>query len=425
MAGIIDLPIGDPDAAVAFSTTLYQQVQTQRNWMNLLSGPAPTVSAEAPTGQSAPGYPVTKVIDLTKGTADTVQVTLVNQLHGKPIVGDTVLAGKFMQSEFSRLYARVNQLRGGASRQKMAQHRTVHDLRTVVQKTLAEWTARVNDQRALVHLAGARGDQTILDWEIPLASDPDFSTIMVNPVQAPTYNRRFVVGSSMGGSVADIGITDVLSLQDVTDVISQLQSSQNPLAPVVIEGDDYDWAATHILWVPMNVWNILKRPKALVDWKSALATTIARFDGSRKHPLFTGECIMWNNVLIKPMDRYSIFFAPGSSVTADSGSTGTYTERTETVPTTSSNHYVARSILMGAQALIQAFGSEGQDSYMWRWNEEFADHKNSVEISVSMIDGFLKSRFHVAGQDTDLGVATIDSYAPPIMTAEYTAAMAL
>jgi N4-gp56 family major capsid protein len=427
MSGIIDLPIGDPDAAVAFSTTLYQQVQTQQNWMNLLSGPAPTVSAEAPTGQSEAGYPITKVIDLTKGTADTVQVKLSNQLHGKPVVGDQVLAGKFMQSEFSRMLARVNQLRGAASKQKMSQHRTVHDLRTVAQKLLAQWTVRVNDQRALVHLAGARGGQTIQDWEIPLASDPDFASILVNPITAPTRNRRFVVGSAMGGSVADIGITDVLSLQDVSDVISQLQSSQNPLAPVVIEDDKYDWNATHVLFVPMNVWNLLKRPKALVDWKSALATTIARFDGSRKHPLFTGECIMWNNVLIKPMDRYAITFAPGSTVTADSGGSDgyTYTETTETVPTTSANHYVARSILLGAQALVQAFGSEGQDSYMWRWNEEFADHKNSVEISVSMIDGFQKAKFRIAGQDTDMGVATIDSYAPPIMTAEYIAAMAL
>jgi len=425
MSGMTDLPIGSPDAAVVYGQSTFHKVQTQAGWMNLQSGPAPTVSTEAPTGQSAPGYPIVKVLDLTKGDADTVQVTFMNEFHGKPIVGDTVLTGKFMSSDWSRDLVRVNQLRGGFSKQKGAQRRTPLDIRTAGQNLIARWSGRVNDQRALVHLAGARGNQALKDWEIPLSTDPDFATIMVNPVKAPSYNRRFVIGSPMGGSVADIGITDILSLQDVSDFISQLQSSETPLAPVVIDDDEYDWNATHILWVPKVVWSILKRPKALVDWKSALASSIARFDGTRKHPLFAGDSIMWDNVLIKPMDRYAITFSPGATVVADTGATGTYTEGNETVPTTSVNHYVGRSILVGAQALIQAFGSEGQDSSAWRWNEEWADHKNSVEISVAMVDGFKKATFVVEGKQTDLGVATIDSYAPPYGTAQYAAAMAL
>ena len=73
-----NLEINNPGNTVVFAQGVFQKVQADRNPLNLISGPMPTVSAEQPTGQSPPGPAVVRCTDLTKGWSDTVQFTLVN-----------------------------------------------------------------------------------------------------------------------------------------------------------------------------------------------------------------------------------------------------------------------------------------------------------------------------------------------------------
>ena len=420
-----NLEINNPGNTVVFAQGVFQKVQADRNPLNLISGPMPTVSAEQPTGQSPPGPAVVRCTDLTKGWSDTVQFTLINPLHGKPIMGNQKVTGQETTSEQVYDRIQVNRSRKRTVVEFMAQHRTVVDQRIVAQRELGEYYIRLTDQRKIVHAAGARGFQSLKDWEVPLQSDPSFADVMINPVLAPTRNRRFVMNSGAlvtGGTVASVGASDILSLQDVSDVIAHLQHSENPLMPVVMDSE-YDWEPAFVMFVQSEVWELMKRPKALVDWKGAMAATNAWFMGKKKHPLFDGQSIMWGRVLIKPFTRYSISFPAGSTVISDTGGTDgvTYTETTETVGA----YPVARSIILGAQALIEAFGSLGSDEYMWKWHEEMVDAESDLAITVSTIDGVKKARFRVDGIDTDLGVATIDSYAPPSLTAAYHTAMAL
>ena len=343
-------------------------------------------------------------------------------------MGNQKVTGQETTSEQVYDRIQVNRSRKRTVVEFMAQHRTVVDQRIVAQRELGEYYIRLTDQRKIVHAAGARGNQVLKDWEVPLASDPSFGEVMVNPVLAPTKNRRFIMNSGAlitGGSVANVTTSDVLSLQDISDVIAHLQHSENPLMPVVVDSE-YDWEPTFVMFVQSEVWELLKRPKALVDWKGAMAATNAWFMGKKKHPLFDGQSIMWGRVLIKPFTRYAVNFAPGTYVTSDTGGSdgNTYTETTEQVPSTA-NLYVGRSLLLGAQALIEAFGSLGSDEYMWKWHEEMVDADSDLAITVSTIDGVKKARFRVDGIDTDLGVAVIDSYAPPSLTAAYHTAMGL
>ena len=81
---------------------------------------------------------------------------------------------------------------GGA----MTRQRTVWDLRTAGRAGVEGWWGRTMDQLTLVHVAGARGDQNTADWNIPLADDPEFATIMVNAVKAPSHNRHFYGGDA-------------------------------------------------------------------------------------------------------------------------------------------------------------------------------------------------------------------------------------
>lgn len=428
MAAITDIPAGDPAATKQFSPFVFAGVQSAQGFMKLLSGPAPTLSADFPKVQTDTGTPIVKGMQLGKQHGDQIQFTLYNIFKGKPVMGSENLAGKFMSAKSSTANVTVNQSRGGTFIDEMTRYRTVNDLRMVGVRGMRNWGVRIEDQRCLVHLAGARGVQSMADWVIPLRSDPDFKSIMVNDVTAPTKNRRYLAGSG-NASVADLAITDVLSLKDVGFLGAMLQESDVPLMPVEYEEDPYKWdKPLWVLFVTQRQWELMKRPAAAVSWNSAVTNAMKRFSGNQaeRHPLFAGDSIMWNQVLVKPLGRYAIRFAPGDTVIADSGGTdgGTYTEVNETVPSTT-NFYVDRAILVGAQALMKAYGDAGTDSYVWAWNEELTDHKDKLEMSVKLVEGTKKIRFRINDVDTDHGVAVIDSYAPPFGSAEFATAYAL
>ncbi|MBX9850023.1 MAG: DUF4043 family protein, partial [Rhodocyclaceae bacterium] len=295
---------------------------------------------------------------------------------------------------------------------KMIQKRTKHNLRQVVRDGLTGWASRLNDQRGLIHLAGARGDQNTADWVVPLASDADFGNIMVNNILAPTKNRQFYAGAAT--SPATLATTDSLTLADFSRIASQLRESSVPLQAAELEDDPNEWnSQLWICWVTSRQWAYLKRASQ-TQFNSAVTNAVKRFDGTKRHPLFTGDSILWENILIKPMDRYAIRFNAGTAVTIDTGGTdgGTYTEATSVAA-----QPMDRAIIVGAQALLHAFGNEETSDYFYSWNEELVDHKSAVEVSLSMMDGMAKTRFRINNVDTDHGVAVIDSYAPDLAVA--------
>ena len=438
MAGMIDIPVGDPQAVKVFSRFVFSQVQSAPGFMKLLSSAPPRLTEDMPYIQTDTGTPVVKAMNLGKGKGDTIQFTLYNIFTGKPVMGSANMEGKMMNATSSTKTVRVDQSRGGTQIDEMSRYRTVNDLRMVGVRGLRNWGVRIEDQRCLVHLAGARGAQNFNDWCIPYQTDPDFSSIMVNTVQAPTKNRRFIAGSNGHTSVSTMTITDVLSLSDVGTIAAMVKQSSIPIMPVQYDADPYKWdKPMWVLFVSETQWELMKRPSAMVNWNAAATNAIKRFDGAERHPLFAGDGIMWNGILVKPLGRYAITFNPGDSVTEDSGGSdgGTYTETTATVPTTAasvgsgvangSNFCVDRAILVGAQALMKAYGDVGSDSYFWQWEEEYKDFKDKLAMVVKMVEGTQKVRFRINNVDTDHGVAVIDSYAPPLNTAEYKAAMLL
>jgi hypothetical protein len=427
MSGLIDIPAGDPQAARIFSKYVFSGVQSAPGFMKLLSGPPPTLGENMPSMQTDTGTPIVKAIDTGKGKGDSIQFTLYNILTGKPVMGSKNLAGNFMTSTSSTKTVRVDQTRGGTFIDEMNRYRTVNDLRMVGLRGMRNWGIRLEDQRCLVHLAGGRGSQNFADWVVPLKSDADFASIMVNPVLAPTKNRRFIAGSAGHTTVASMTTADVLSLSDIGKLGAKLSKSNVPIMPVSYEADPYKWIRPlWVLFVDAEVWDLLKRPSAAVSWQGAVTAAMKRFDGSQQHPLFMGDSILWNRILVKPIDRYAVYWGPGETMIEDTGGTdgGTYTESTGTVPSTT-NFYVHRSILVGAQALMKAYGDTGSDNYGYQWNEELTDHKDKLEMSIKLVEGTEKVRFRINNIDTDHGVAVIDSYCPPIESSEYATAYAL
>lgn len=408
-----NVPIGSPLARKVYSVGLFSRVQHSPGFMNLLAGEMPKEGSFAAKskGQTSPDYPIVKAGDLTKGAGDAVSIDLFNILQGKPVMGDQRIEGRMMQLTYSSMDVRIDQTRGGAdSGGRMTQKRTVHNLRSISMAGIQAWMQRLEDQTALVHLAGARGSQATTDWVVPPSADSEFGSIMVNPVKAPTKNRYFSANDST--SPADIGTNDALTLQDIDRIVSQLRESPSVIQSIKVKGDEKTW--NDPLWamfVTERQWLYLQSRTSQTTWRQAMTNAFERKSsaGTNKHPLFDSyETIMWNGVLIKRLSRYAIRFAPGDNVTVDTGGAdgGTYTEGivTATQP-------VDRAFIVGAQALAKAYGKSASD-YFYDWSEKEVDHGNSVETVVASMNGSAKIRFKIDGADTDFGVAVVDSYAP-------------
>lgn len=406
-----NIPVGSALARKIYSVGLFTRVQHSPGFMNLISGEMPKEGSFAAKtkGQTSPDYPIVKAGDLAKGAGDTVSIDLFNILQGKPVMGDKRIEGRMMQLTYSSMDVRIDQVRGGAdSGGRMTQKRTVHNLRNISMAGLQAWMQRLEDQTALVHLAGARGSQQTSDWVVPLQSDADFGEIMVNTVKAPTKNRYFAANDAT--TPADIGTNDALTLQDIDRIVAQLRESPVVMQSVKIKGDDRAWNdPLWVMFVTERQWLYLQSRTSQTTWRQAVQYAFERKSGGLKHPLFDAyETIMWNGVLIKRMNRYAIRFAAGDSVVTDTGGADGLTYTESTVQTAQP---VDRAVIVGAQALAKAYGKSASD-YFYDWSEKEVDHGNSIETVAASMTGSAKIRFKIDGADTDFGVAVVDSYAP-------------
>lgn len=406
-----NIPVGSALARKIYSVGLFTRVQHSPGFMNLISGEMPKEGSFAAKtkGQTSPDYPIVKAGDLAKGAGDTVSIDLFNILQGKPVMGDKRIEGRMMQLTYSSMDVRIDQVRGGAdSGGRMTQKRTVHNLRNISMAGLQAWMQRLEDQTALVHLAGARGSQQTSDWVVPLQADADFGEIMVNTVKAPTKNRYFAANDAT--TPADIGTNDALTLQDIDRIVAQLRESPVVMQSVKIKGDDRAWNdPLWVMFVTERQWLYLQSRTSQTTWRQAVQYAFERKSSGLKHPLFDAyETIMWNGVLIKRMNRYAIRFAAGDNVVTDTGGADGLTYTESTVQTAQP---VDRAIIVGAQAMAKAYGKSASD-YFYDWSEKEVDHGNSIETVAASMTGSAKIRFKIDGADTDFGVAVVDSYAP-------------
>jgi N4-gp56 family major capsid protein len=334
-------------------------------------------------------------------------VDVFNILEGKPVMGDTKISGKMMNLTSSSMDIQLNQCRGGVDTGgRMTQQRTVHDLRRIGLAGLAGWYARLAEQRRLVHLAGARGDHNTAEWVLPLDSDADFSTIMVNAVRAPTFDRHLYANSKT--AVSGIVAGDTLQLDDLDRMRALIDEQNFPMQSVKFPDDPAaEDEPMFVLLVSTRTWHHLQTSTATQNWRTFLQNARER---SSKNPLFTGEPGMWNGILVKKMPR-PIRFNAGTAVTV-AVDQDTYAETTSVV---AGGVTVDRCILVGAQALAEVYGRHTSSGTHFSWHEEKTDHDNTLEASVASITGCSKLGFaDKAGRYNDHGVMVMDVSSPAI-----------
>lgn len=415
-----NIPYGAPVAIKLQSVGLFAANMQRNTTMNRLTGKFPQQGdAEANIRlQSSNKMPIVKCMDLTKMAGDEITFDLIQPMGGKPIMGSRMAEGRGKSMSFDQDRLRINQARYPISAgDTMTQQRTNHELRGLARSLGQSYMDRLQDQIILVQLAGARGFHDNIEWCVPLASDPDFVDIMVNPVQAPTKNRHYMsTGSGIEPVNATAGelnfaTTDILN-SDVVDAIrTTLDSMPLPPPPVVFDGDKMaDDSPVRVLLVSSEQYTAFVQS---TNFRTLQAYAMSRASQAGNHPIFMGEAGLWNGILIVKMPKPIRFFAGNSLAYAAS-----YTSKTETttdlVPAAFGTTYaVDRALLLGGQALAEAWGKNRKSGAPFFWSEEELDHGDKLELLVGTVNGRSKIRFNVnygtQQQYTDHGVIAIDT----------------
>lgn len=430
------VPAGSALARKVFGAALFAQTVRASGFSNKITGTAPKQSdAEAKMkGQTSPDMPIVRVTDLSKSAGETISVDMFNTIGGTPLVGDVNAEGRGTSLTSSSMDISINLLTkvvdaGG----KMAQQRTVHQLRGLAMAQLSSYFPRMDDQLSLVHLAGARGSQTGVDWVLPTqyaattstAANPDFAPIAINTVRAPTFNRHFVTdGTALvagGQQLAVADTTDTFRLEHLDELRNRLDSMEFPLQPVKIADDPA--ASDEPLWVMYvtnAMWNsILTGGTAGNTWRTFLQNAWNRKSYGSKHPLFSGEAGIWNGILVRKMDRMAIQFGASEVqkiVTSANAATATETDVTVAAGL-STTHVVHRGLLLGAQALATVYGRNQTSDYHMSWMERPYNFERNLEVAADVMGGKAKLRFsypNASGTNTptDHGVIAVDTVVP-------------
>lgn len=420
--GQTSIPYGDASVNTVTSGALFVACMQRLTTMSRLTGKMPTqaeVSADL-RFQTSNKMPIVQCMDLKKTAGDEVSFDLVNPISGKPIMGEKVAEGLGDAMSFSTDKLRINQSRkpisaGGA----MTQQRSPHELRKLARDLAQNYMDRLVDQVSLVHLAGSRGFANDIEWAVPLASDGEFADILVNTVKAPTKNRHFMsTGSGIepiaaSNNAISIATTDVMNADVIDGIRVKLDSMALPPPPVHFPNDvaANDSPLRVLLVSPNQYASILQSGSGA--FRTFQSNAMARAQLAGNHPLFMGEAGLWNGILIVKMPKPIRFYA-GDSLRWCASYTSESETATDLVPSGfSTTHAVDRALLLGGQALAQAFGKNQKTGNPFFWSEKELDHGDKLEVLVGMINGCSKIRFLIdhgpQKQYTDFGVMAIDT----------------
>lgn len=404
-----------------YSVALFAQTQKAPGLTRTLTGAAPATgdAIAKMKAQTSPDMPIVRVTDLSKTAGDKVSVDMFGVIGGKPIMGDDDAEGQGEKLTEASMEIRIDLATkvvdaGG----KMSQKRTVHSLRNIAMANLVSYFARFDDQTSLVHLAGARGFQNSEDWIVPLAADADFVEIVVNDVVAPSVGNHWVAdGASIasGNDAANItalATTDILVLEHIDALRTHLDEMVYPLQPVRIAddpaaADDPMW----LLYVTPRQWSSLLTNTSATGIRAFQQNAWNRGSYGSKHPLFKGEVGMWNGILVKKLNR-AVRFNPGDAMRhVPTANAATGVEANVTIPALGAGFAVDRALLLGGQALANAYGANKSSDYHFAWHENKYNFERALEVAGDVMGGKAKLRFKLgdSGNIVDHGVMVLDT----------------
>lgn len=426
MSAKTSTPSGDANAMLVQAAGLFNLCQGRKSVINRLTAPMPDGTKDAEQkikAESENTYmPIVQAKDLTRNKGDEVKFHFLQPDNAFPIMGSEYAEGKGTGFKIGSDSLRVNQARFPIDMgSQMDQIRSPYDLRRLGRPKAKFYMDHYLDQSQLIQMAGARGFHYNKEWMVPLASDARFPEIMVNRVKAPTKNRHFVAdGGALTGVIANAGdltitTADLLDVDVVDSIATLVDQMELPPPPVKFMGDEAaEDSPLRVLLCSPAQYNAFAKQEKFRSWQAA---ALNRAANAKQHPIFRIDAGIWANMLIIKMPKPIRFYA-GDAIKYCAA----YDSEAESqllVPASfGTTHAVDRALLLGGQALAQAWGSAGQSGMPFFWSEKDMDHGDKMELLIGAILGCSKIRWGVeatAGlQFTDHGVIAIDSAVPII-----------
>jgi len=416
---------GDKTNMVTQAVGLFATHMQRNSTLNLLSGKMPKGEAGAEATlrkQTTQHMPIVRVQDLGKGVGDEVTFHLLNPVGAYPIMGSAYAEGRGVGMKLNEDRLRVNQARFPVDLGNvMSQIRSPADLRRLGRPVAQNLMDRYCDQSMIVHMAGARGSHDNIEWVIPKETHKDFSEIMVNRVKAPTRNRHYVVdaggvqGVTSNAGEMDIATTDLFTMDAVDSMKTVLDQIALPPPIVKFEGD------ANAEDSPIRVWLVspaqYNKFAAQPGFRSFQSAAFARASQAKQHPLFMGDVGLWNGFIIRKLPRPIRFYA-GDDIKY-CAAYDSEVESTVKVPASFADKFaIDRSIILGGQALAEAFAASDKSGVPFFWSEKDLDHGDKWELLIGSIRGTSKIRFAVETGEgtefTDYGVTCVDTAVPII-----------
>ena len=417
---------GTPNAQYVQAAGLFHQSMQRNSRLNSMAGKVPRGEAGVAEGirkQSTTDLPIVRAEDLTRGAGDEVEFHFVQPVNAYPVMGNATAEGKGVGIQLDNTRIRVNQVRfpvdlGNA----MSDIRSPVEFRKIGRPIAQSLIDSYQDQVTLTHLAGARGFHDNMEWRLPTGDHPQFASMAINTVKAPTKNRHFVVDGdaikpfALSGSDVDIAATDLLTMDTVDSIRTVIESIALPPPAIKLPEDkaSEDSPLRCLMVSPAQYHSFAADP----NFRQFQASAIARASKANNHPLFMGEVGLWNGILICKMPRPIRFYA--GDTLKYCAAYDSETESSATVPASfSTTHAVDRALLLGGQALAQAFGRSKHGGMPFFWKEKSFDHDDKEELLIGAIMGMMKLRWLIGQGDgtshyTDHGVIAIDTAVPII-----------
>ena len=417
---------GSSNAQFVQAAGLFAQSMQRNSKLNQMVGTMPKGEGSAAATlrkQTTNDMPIVRTVDLSRGKGDEVEFHFVQPVGAYPIMGARMAEGKGVGVSLDKARVRVNQARFPVDvGDTMTDLRSPVEFRKIGRPIAQGLMDRYQDQGSLMHLAGARGFHNNIEWAIPTSDHGDFEAIAVNPVLAPTKNRHYIAdgdaikGFAVNAGEMDIASTDALSMTIVDACRTLVESIALPPPAIRLPGDQAaDDSPLRMLMVSPAQYHQFSQDK---DFRQFQANALTRASQAERHPLFLGEVGLWNGILICKQPRPIRFYA-GDTIKYCASNTSD-AESSCTVPASfGDTHAVDRALLLGGQALAQAFASSRHGGMPFFWKEKEFDHDDKMELLIGAIQGTSKVRWAVDQGNgtkhyTDHGVIALDTAVPII-----------
>jgi N4-gp56 family major capsid protein len=356
---------GDAKAIKRFSVALAKEFSRESYWTNRFVG----VGEDAQT-------PVQLLTDLERDQGDQITYDLVMNLKQQPVEGDTTLKGKEEGLQFYTDNLYIDQMRAGVNcGGRMTRKRTIHQLRKIGLSRQKDWWARIFDELCFIYGSGARGVND--DFILPTT----YTGFAGNAISAPDTDHIVYAGAAT--SKASLASTDKLSLTTVEKIATKVRtmgggtSGIPAMVPCKMEGEERFVLVMH----EYNAYDMRTNTSTgqWLDIQKAAATALGK-----ESPMFKGSEGMYSNIILhknRAVIRFSDYGA-GSNVAA------------------------SRSLVLGRQGLVCAYGSPGTGMRM-NWDEETDDRGNQLVLVSGSIYGLKKATFN----SKDFGILAVDAAA--------------